>query len=87
MWGPGDPSRLGDRGGGGRRASSGAGGGEPFVFSRVQVHSLNRWHPIGGRRSGTRCGWCLGRGRDLTDVCHSLPRQNQEAGAFLLGCI
>ena len=59
--GPGDPSRLGDRGGGREEGRQWGGGGVPFVFSQVQLLGLNRWHPIGGRRSGTRCGWWLGR--------------------------
>lgn len=58
-----------------------AGGGEPFVFSQVQLLGLNRWHPIGGPRSGTRCSrWLRAGAGSFADACHSLPRQKQEEG-------
>lgn len=59
--------------GGQRRGGKRAGSGEPFVLSQVQLLGLNRWHPIGGPRSGAGAG-------SFADACHSLPRQEREEG-------
>lgn len=72
---------LGGQRRGKEEAQPWAGGGEPFVFSQVQLLGLNRWHPIGGPRSGTRCSrWLRAGAGSFADACHSLPRQKQEEG-------
>lgn len=58
------PATWGTEAGDGEGPAEG-GGGEPFVFSQVQLLGLNRWHPTGGPRSGTRCSGWQGRGREL----------------------
>lgn len=81
--GPGDPGHSGTEAGGGRGPAV-QGGGEPFVFSQVQLLHLNRWHPIGSEgRVPDAPGYWAGAG-SFADMCHSLPRLKQKVDASLL---